>query len=292
MTNYPENSLNVIKDIFDDEKKLNSCEGFEFDICFTKDHTPVVIHDKYIDDISDSTGLVKKYTIQDLKKVNFGFRKSIKNNKSSNFKIVTLDDMLDFFRKHKAKLGEKIIKIETKEALTFNISNLKILAETLDKYQELSNNIVHLSYYPQNLMALKRIQAKNNYSITKSDLLCDYNFMVNISRLICSLDYISLRIRHTKFPIVDSNNTKRVNKKIKFDTFFMKFSNAMIERNMKYAIEKYGSVGVYVVNDVEDIDEFCKNISEDFFLEHLHKIVITSDNPMILKKGGVQLLDK
>lgn len=290
MTNYPENSLDVIKDIFEDEKKLNSCGGFEFDICFTKDHFPVVIHDKYIDDISNGVGLVKKYTIRDLEKVNFGFRKSLNNSKLNSFKIVTLENMLDFFRKHKVKLGEKIIKIETKETFTFNINNLKNLAETLNKYPELSNNIVHLSYHPQNLITLKRIQLKNNYSITKSDLLCDYNFMVNISRLIQNLDCISLRIKHTKFPIVNSNNTKRVNKKIRFDTFFMKFSNAISERNIKYAIEKYGSVGVYVLNDVEDITEFCKNISEDFFLEYLHKFVFTSDNPMFLKE--TQLLDK
>jgi len=79
MTNYPENSIEVLETIFNDENLLASCNGFEFDICFTKDNVPVVIHDKYIDDISDNTGLVKTYTLDELKNIYFGFRKSRKD---------------------------------------------------------------------------------------------------------------------------------------------------------------------------------------------------------------------
>lgn len=64
MTPYPENSLEVLQTIFENQEMLDACSGFEFDICFTKDHVPVVIHDKYIDDISDSYGLIKNYTFE------------------------------------------------------------------------------------------------------------------------------------------------------------------------------------------------------------------------------------
>ena len=60
MTNFPENSIMVLETIFNDKKLLNSCNGFEFDICFTKDNIPVVIHDKHIDDVSNGVGMVKK----------------------------------------------------------------------------------------------------------------------------------------------------------------------------------------------------------------------------------------
>ena len=66
MTDYPENSLDVIKTIFASKELLDACYGFEFDICFTKDHIPVVIHDKYIDDITSSRGFINEYTLAHL----------------------------------------------------------------------------------------------------------------------------------------------------------------------------------------------------------------------------------
>jgi len=78
MTPYPENSLEVVKYIFENKELLDVCYGFEFDICFTKDHIPVVIHDKYIDDITDNYGMIKNYSIDELRKFKFKFRKSLK----------------------------------------------------------------------------------------------------------------------------------------------------------------------------------------------------------------------
>ena len=149
MTNYPENSIDVLYAIFNNEGMLNSCDGFEFDICFTKDHIPVVIHDKYIDDISDGNGLIKEYFLEELKKFNFGYRKSLNDNSSKDYKIVTLEEVLDFFTNNKELLGNKIIKIETKDILNSNNKNLVVLADIFDKYTDIRSNIIHLSYYPQ-----------------------------------------------------------------------------------------------------------------------------------------------
>lgn len=76
MTKYPENSIGVLEAIFQDKKLLDSCDGFEFDVCFTKDRIPVVLHDKFIDDVSDGNGLISNYTLAELKLLNFSFRKS------------------------------------------------------------------------------------------------------------------------------------------------------------------------------------------------------------------------
>ena len=284
MTNYPENSLEVLKTIFKNKKMLDACQGFEFDICFTKDHIPVVIHDKYIDDISDSLGLISSYSLAELKKMHFGFRKSLKNDSTFKFKIVTLEEIIEFFSSNYKLLKNKIIKIEYKYFTLFNMHNMKVLADIINKYPDLTNNIIHLSFYPNNLIALKNMQKKKKYSITKSDLLCDYKIMATLSKLIKSVDLVSLRIKTKDFPKTSNKNSLRVNRKIFFDTLFMKFSNAIDENTLKHAIEKSGCVGIYVLNDEKEIIEFCKKISDDFFAKYYDKIFFTTDNPLALKE--------
>ncbi len=289
MTNYPENSMEVVKEIFESPELLDACFGFEFDICFTKDNIPVVIHDKYIDDITDSYGMIREYTIKELKKLTFGFRKSIDNDKKSTYKIVTLDELLSFFEHNKKRLKNKIIKIETKDYIytnkdNMNSKNLKTLADILNKYPTLNSNIIHLSFWPFNLSKLKKIQIKNKYLVTKNDFLCDFNFLVFLTKFMSYLDNISLRIKTNNLPVVSKNNSKRVNKKIKFDTNWMKHSNALKEKNMNYAIKKYGMVNLYVLNKNDEIDEICKHISLKFFKKNKDFIVITTDNPFYFKK--------
>ena len=64
----------------------------------------------------------------------------------------------------------------------------------------------------------------------------------------------------------------------------MKYSNAIKEKNLRYAINKYDSVGLYTLNDYEDIDEICNHIDVAFFKENSKNIVVTTDNPIYLKK--------
>ena len=290
MTNYPENSIEVLNTIFKNKELLDSCYGFEFDICFTKDHIPVVIHDKYIDDICDNSGLIKDYTLEELRNIDFKFRKSLTDNtNNTTYKIVTLKEVLTLFENNIESLNDKVIKIETKDYIFTNKNNLnkkdlKIFAEILNEFPKLSQNIIHLSFWPLNLQILKRIQKKNNYELTKNDLLCDYNIIVFLTKFMPYLDNISLRIKTTKLPKKDKNNSKRVNKKIKSDIFWMNFANEIKEKNLKYAIKKYGIVGLYTLNDYDEIDELCKHISNDFFIKNSEKIIITTNNPLYLKK--------
>lgn len=288
MTPYPENSFEVLKYIFKHKELLDSCYGFEFDICFTKDLIPVVMHDKYIDDISNNCGLIKNYTLKELKEISFGFRKSKNNNNKYTYKVITLEELLTFFKDNINLLENKIIKIETKDYLFINKRNFKqtnmtILADIINKFPELSENIIHLSFWPINLLFLKRIQKKNNYKITRNDLLCDQGFMVILSKAMKFIDNISLRIKDYNIPRVSKNYSKRVNRKIKFDRFFMKHTNAIKEKNLKYAINKYGTVNLYTLNTNEEIKELCNNISDDFIEANFDKIIITTNNPLKIK---------
>lgn len=101
----------------------------------------------------------------------------------------------------------------------FTTKNLKILADLLNQFPHLSSNIVHLSFWPLNLLVLKKIQKKNNYELIKTDLLCDYNLLVYLTRFMPYLDNISLRIKTKILLNKDKSNSKRVNKKNKSDKF-------------------------------------------------------------------------
>lgn len=283
MTDYPENSLDAIKTIFNTKELLNSCDGFEFDICFTKDNIPIVIHDKYIDDISNNTGYVKKYNLKELKQFKYSFRKSLKETNDYYFNILTLEEILEYFKNNQKLLGNKIIKIETKEANKFNKKNLINLSKILNKYSSLKNNIVHLSYWPQNLIRLKKIQKKYNYIETKNDLLCDYKFVLLYS-LSNKIDNISLRLKTLDFPKKDKNNTKRVNRKIFIDKFLMRFSNIINEKTIKKIINKYSSIGIFVLNTKNDFDNLFSKVNIDFLEKIKDKVYITTDNPIYLKK--------
>lgn len=150
MTEYPENSLDSLKTIFANSDLLECCDGFEFDICFTKDHIPVVLHDKYIDDVSEKSGFVSDYTLDELRRINFGFRKSKGlNNSQFSYRIITLDELLNFFLSHYDVVKDREIKIETKDyrfisRQNFSIKNFVVLADLVHKYHML--NITHLSF--------------------------------------------------------------------------------------------------------------------------------------------------
>lgn len=284
MTKFPENSLNVLKEIFKRKEILDSLYGFEFDICFTKDNVPIVIHDKYIDDISNSRGLVKRYSFNELKKMDFSFRKSSKTNNAFTYKIATLTDILDFFNDNNNLLGKKIIKIESKDIILFSKKKLNTLADIINKYPKLKNNIIHLSFYPINLILLKKFQKKNNFYLSKCDLLCDYKAMVIISRLMKDIDYISLRIKKNHSLKINSSNSLRVNRKLLSNFFFMKFSNAIDDKTVKYILNRCGCVNFYTLNNKKDINSFCTKISSSLFNEFYNKFIFTSDNVLDIKK--------
>lgn len=60
---YPENTMLAF------EKAIEAgCEGIEFDVHLTKDEHIVIIHDEDIRRTTNGTGLVKDYTLEDLRK--------------------------------------------------------------------------------------------------------------------------------------------------------------------------------------------------------------------------------
>lgn len=284
MTKYPENSIESLKEIFKNKRVLDLLCGFEFDICFTKDNIPVVIHDTYIDDITNYSGRVKSYTYQELSNMNIRFRKSRNAVVKDTFKISTLEEILSFFNENSTLLGNKKLRIETKNIFFLSKKKANILIKIFDKYPLLSKNIIHISYYPLNLIILKSISQRKRINDIKNDLLCDYKPLLYLTKFIKSIDAVSIRIRTKDFPNKNKQNTKKVNRKILFDSFTMKFSNALSNKSIEYAIRKNNEVNIYVLNDKCDVEEFCRHISAETFNKYYNKMIFTSDNPINIKK--------
>ncbi len=279
MTNFPENSLDALKDIFYNENKLNSCSGFEFDINFTKDNIPVIIHDKRLDDVTKVKGNVKNYTLAYLQKLDFSFRKSLNNDNDYTFKILTLEECLSFFIENKDLLGNKVIKIETKDNFIYNKKKCYNLAVILEKMSSLNKNIVHLSFVPYNLKILRKIQKENNYYVTSTDLLCDFNIGYQMFKKCNYIDAISLRnpSKNQRYSI--SNFNGLINKfNAAFASFCYEYADGAIPKNIVEA-NRNKEVGIYVINEIEELDLFTDQFEEEIINELLKNITITSNNP-------------
>lgn len=76
-------------------------DGFEIDIRLTKDEEIVLFHDETIDRTSDGSGLIKEYTLEELKEFNFGYHFLDLNNeypyREEKLDIVTLREVFEKF---------------------------------------------------------------------------------------------------------------------------------------------------------------------------------------------------
>ncbi len=283
-TKYPENSLESLNFIFNNKEALDSCDGFEFDIVFTKDSVPVVIHDEFIDDVSNGLGKVKKHTLTELKKFDFGFRKSSNHSGNSIFKIVTLEEILSFFQENKNSLKNKIIKIETKNIFLYPNKNVKKLATILNDFPDLYNNIYHLSFIPNNLDVLRKWQIKNNMYETRTDLLCDYKFILFMSKLYKYIDCISFRVK-TGYDIDWKKiENLRIYLKSLWNYVTMLLSNILNDKAINYALKNFSELGLYVINNSNDFEMLMHKINLDIINNNIQKISLTTDNPHKLKK--------
>ncbi len=81
----PENSMEAFKLAYD-----MGADGIEFDVHFSKDNEIVIAHDEAIDRVSNGKGLLKDYTLSELR--NFDFNCNM--DKFKDVKIPTLSDVL------------------------------------------------------------------------------------------------------------------------------------------------------------------------------------------------------
>ena len=120
---YKENTLEGIKYALN----LNYISGVEFDVRVTKDKRFVLVHDFYIDRVTNSTGLVNHLTLKELLKYNFG-------TKTYPSKITTLDEVLN-------RKTNKILLLEIKFSYDEYIKVRKRFIKLIKKYK---NKLIYI----------------------------------------------------------------------------------------------------------------------------------------------------
>lgn len=131
-------------------------DGFEFDVQLSRDREVVICHDERVDRTSDGIGWVKDFTLQELKKLNFGvgFRMYAP--------IPTLAELLEML-----KGSRLILNVEIKTGLIEYPGIVDQVASLLEKYQMTSRSIIS-SFEHKTIVEVIR-----NYPHLKTGLLYD-----------------------------------------------------------------------------------------------------------------------
>lgn len=126
-------------------------DGIELDVQMTKDDQVVVIHDETIDRVSDGTGAVRDYTLEELKK--FHFSNHMENYE--NAVIPTLKEVLDLI-----KSSNMLLNIELKTGIYW-YPNLEEKTMELVKEAGMEDRVIYSSF---NHYSIKKILELNPHA--------------------------------------------------------------------------------------------------------------------------------
>lgn len=287
MEGYPENSFANVESIFGNDDTLACIDGLEFDIQFTSDHIPVIVHDFETSDIGEKNMSIIKSPYEAVKKIKCGYRKSEYNSsipweENKSFYLHTLEEFLRYMADNCGKLGDRIIKIESKYPI-LKKEDIIALKELLNKYKSLKENIMHISFFPWHLHNLRSLENDERLELTRTEVLVDFSFEKTLASIWdSSIDGISLGVKSERIVgnmEIDSA-AKRMSNLI---AAFSQNRNALSENWAKQIIEKYRYLGIYTINTEQDILELLSRVSPEFINEYADKLVITSDNPGYFK---------
>ncbi|RAK09748.1 glycerophosphoryl diester phosphodiesterase [Halanaerobium saccharolyticum] len=139
---YPENTLVAFKKAVE-----LGADGVEFDVQLTKDGEVVVIHDELIDRTMTGSGLLKDYTLSELRKMSAGefFSPEFKAEK-----IPTLAEVLEIVK------NLEVINIELKNFLLYPGLEAKVL-KLVDQFK-IRDQVIISSFNHYSLQTVKKLQ--------------------------------------------------------------------------------------------------------------------------------------
>ncbi len=142
---YPENTMLSF------EKALEAgCEGIELDVHLTKDQKLVIIHDESIDRTSNSTGLVKDMTYEELSRVDFSY---IYAGQVPFQKIPTLREYFEL-----VKDKDIITNIELKTGV-YEYPGIEQAVYNMIKEYQLESKVVISSFNHHSVLRMKSLDA-------------------------------------------------------------------------------------------------------------------------------------
>jgi glycerophosphoryl diester phosphodiesterase len=139
----PENTMSA----FELGVKMGA-KGIETDIHLSLDGIPVIIHDEFIDNVSNGKGDCKKKSVEELKKYDFG---SWFSQKYASEKIPLLEELLDYVQKK-----DIILNIEIKKGFVKYPGIEEKAVELVQKYN-LEDRVVLSSFNHYSIMRIKEI---------------------------------------------------------------------------------------------------------------------------------------
>jgi glycerophosphoryl diester phosphodiesterase len=164
----PENTLSAFR------KGIEmGAKGIENDIHLTKDGQIVVCHDADIKRTSNGEGLIKDFTLEELKQFDFG---SWFSPEFEGERIPTLEEVLILI-----KDWEGILNVEIKGIPTLDLPGIEEkLVELVRKYS-LTEKVIISSFNHYSLAELKRIAPEFKTAILYSELMYEpWNYVKNI----------------------------------------------------------------------------------------------------------------
>lgn len=141
----------------------SDADGIELDVQLTKDKIPVVVHDEYIDRVSDGSGFVRDYTLEELKALNFA-----KNYPSfGRVEIPALQQVLHFFKDQRLEIN---LELKNSEIYYEGIEeNVLELVRTMG----MQDRILYSSFNHYSLLKLKKLDPAARIALLYRDILAD-----------------------------------------------------------------------------------------------------------------------
>lgn len=143
----PQNTIPAFQTAIDE-----GTNGFETDVHLTRDYVPVICHNYTIDATSDGVGEVSSYTLEEIRKFDFG---SYFSEEFKGISLPTLDEFLELT----AKSSAEIINLELKCPR----NGMRLLVEkTLESVKKFGciDRILISSFSPEILKTVKEIDAR------------------------------------------------------------------------------------------------------------------------------------
>lgn len=135
-------------------------DGIELDVQLTKDGEIVIIHDETVDRVSNGTGWVKDYTLNEIRKLNFA-------KQHPEYGFVTIPTLQEFFQL--MSKNNMLINIELKTGVIF-YPKLEEKVLELAKQMDMSNRIIYSSF---NHYSLEKVNELTHGKAKTGILLCE-----------------------------------------------------------------------------------------------------------------------
>lgn len=175
---FPENTMLAFKKAFE-----IGADGVEFDVHLTKDKELVIIHDEKLNRTTDMEGLIKDFTLRELKTAN-----ASKLFPAYEEKIPTLEEYFDFIKEY-----DFLTNVEIKNSI-IDYPGIEEKVYEMIKTYDLKDKIIISSFNHESLVRVKTIDENIKCGVLESSRLykpwdyvksldCEYfhplNFTVN-----------------------------------------------------------------------------------------------------------------